>query len=47
MVSETSGLLGYDAVFLGECFLIFQRNVLLSSSGTESSRKELLGLLDY
>jgi hypothetical protein len=45
VVSETSGLLGYDAVFMGECFLTFRRNVVLSSSGAESSRKGLLGLL--
>jgi hypothetical protein len=47
IVSETSGLLGYDVVFLGECFLTFQRNVVLSSSGAGSSRKGLLGLLDH
>jgi hypothetical protein len=28
-VSEDSGLLGYDTVFSGEWFLVFQRNVLI------------------
>jgi len=47
IVFETSGPLGYDAVFMDECFMTFQRNVVLSSSGAESSRKGLLGLLDH
>lgn len=41
-VVKGSGFLGCGAVCMGHCFLAFQMDVLLSSSGVEEARKHCM-----